>query len=118
MLKRMTQVARLVCVVGMIGGFASAAAANDWKRGRAPVSSVDSAARTILLDDEVYQVPISCRIQRESGVRIALSDLRVSIRPGVLVVPTNDIDYVHYEAIQKRGGWEMVEITVLERAPQ
>ena len=58
--KRLTRIARLVCLVSIIiAGFALAASAEDWKTGQAPVDSVDSIARTITLDDEVYQVPAS-----------------------------------------------------------
>lgn len=118
MRKRFTQVARMVCLVGMIAGFARVAPAEDWKRGQAPVDSVDAVARTITLDDEIYQIPTSCRIQRESGVRISLSELRVAIRPGAPLVPMNEFDYVHFEAIKKQHGWEMVEIIVLDRIPE
>ena len=118
MVKQLAQVAKVICLVGMLVGVAPAASAEDWKKGRAPVDSVDSVARTITLDDEVYSVPTSCRIHRESGVRIPLSELRVAHRPGVLLVPTNEIDYVRYEAIKKRSHWEMVEIIVLDQTPQ
>lgn len=99
-------------------GFVSAASADDWKRGAASVDSLDAVARTITLGEEVYRVPTSCRIRGKSGVRIRLSDLRVAIRPGVSLLLMDEIDFVRYEAVKKRRGWEMVEITVLERAPE
>ncbi len=115
---RMIQVVRAACLVIAVAGFALVASADDWKKGRAPVDSVDSGARTIMLDDEIYQVPISCRIQRASGIRVLLSELRGGVRPGVMGVPTDEVDYVYYEAIKKRNGWEMVDMTVLERMPE
>ena len=48
-------------------------------------------------------------------MRVPLSGLRGS---GVGLVPMNEVDYVRYEAIQKKNRWEMVEITVLERAAE
>lgn len=114
----MTRFVRLACLSTALAVFAVAASAEDWNSGQAYVASLDSMARTITLDDRLYHVPASCQIQRESGVRIPLSELRVAIRPGVLLVPMNEVDYVHYEAIQKKRGWEMVEITVLDQGPQ
>jgi hypothetical protein len=112
---RLIDVAILVSTLVL---FALTASADDWKTGRAPVDSVDSIARTITLDAESYRVPTSCRITRASGVRTSLSALRVAIRPDMLLVPINEIDYVRYEAIQRGGSWEMVEIEILERAPE
>lgn len=116
--KCMARFVKLACLASAFAVFAVAASAKDWKTGQAYVASVDSMARTITLNDQLYHVPASCQIQRDSGVRIPLSELRVAIRPGVLLVPMNEVDYVRFEAIQKRSGWEMVEITVLERAPE
>jgi len=116
--KCMARFLELAFIASALALFAVAASAEDWKSGQGHVASVDSMARTITLDDRLYHVPASCRIQRVSGVRIPLSELRIAIRPGVLLVPMNEVDYVHYEAIQKKRGWEMVEITVLEQAPQ
>lgn len=116
--KCMARFVKLACLASAFAVFAVAASAKDWKTGQAYVASVDSMARTITLNDQLYHVPASCRIQRESGVRIPLSELRVAIRPGVLLVLMNEVDYVRFEAIKKRSGWEMVEITVLERAPE
>ena len=116
--KHVIRFVELACLVSAVAVFALAASAGDWKRGQAPVDSVDSVARTITLDEELYQVPASCRIRSQSGVRVALSSLRVGIRPGVLLVPMNEVDYVRYEALEKKGGWEMVEIIVLDRAPE
>ena len=118
MIKRLKQIAWIVFLVCITAGFGLPAAAADWKKGVGAVDSVDTLARTITLDEEVYLVPKSSRIHRESGVRMTLSELRVAIRPGVMLVPMNDVDYVRYEAIQKRRGWEMVEITVLDEAPE
>jgi len=108
----------LLCSMSAILAFALSASAADWKSGQAVVSEVDPAAHTITLDDEVFRVPASCQIRNGSGTRIALSALRVAIRPGVLLVPMNDVDYVHYEAVEKRRGWEMVKITILDRMPE
>ena len=116
--KYVARVVKVACLASALAGFALAASAADWKRGQAPVDSVDLVAKTITLDEEIYRVPASCRIQNELGVRVSLSRLRAAIQPGVLLVPVPEIDFVRYEAIQKRRGWEMVEITVLDRAPR
>jgi hypothetical protein len=108
----------IAVLVSTLVAFTLTASADDWKTGRAPVDSVDTIARTITLDGESYRVPTSCRIARASGVRTSLSALRVAIRPGMALVPVNEIDYVRYEAIQRGGIWEMVEIEILERAPE
>jgi hypothetical protein len=108
----------LLCSMSAILAFALTASAADWKTGQAAVSEVDTAAHTITLDDEVFRVPTSCQIRNGSGTRIALSELRVATRPGVRIVPTNDVDYVHYEAVEKWRGWEMVKITILDRMPE
>jgi hypothetical protein len=112
------RVVRVACLASALAAFALATSAEDWKKGRAPVDSVDAGARTITIDTEIFHVPDSCRIQSESGVRIPLSKIRAGIRPGSLLVPMNEVDFVRYEAIGKKTGWEMVEITVLEGAPQ
>lgn len=114
----MTRFIQVACLAIAIAGFALAASAADWKRGLAPVDSVDVVARTITLDDEIYRVPPSCRIHRISGVRLPLSELRVAIRPGVQLIPMSEVDFVRYEAIKKRRGWEMVEITILDQVPE
>ena len=116
--KYVARVVKVACLASALAGFALAASAADWKRGQAPVDSVDLVAKTITLDEEIYRVPADCRIQNELGVRVSLSRLRAAIQPGVLLVPVPEIDFVRYEAIQKRRGWEMVEITVLDRAPR
>lgn len=91
-----------------------AAEAEEWRRGHAPIDSVDLARRTITLDEEDYVVPGTARIQNRSGTRVALSDLRVSIRPGQILVPENEVDFVRFEAIKKRQHWEIVELIVLD----
>jgi hypothetical protein len=108
----------LAVLVTTLVTFALTASADDWKSGQAPVDSVDNIARTITLDGERYRVPTSCRITRGSGVRTSLSTIRVAIRPGMPLVPVNEIDYVRYEAIQRGESWEMVKIEILERAPE
>lgn len=115
---RSTQLVLAGCVA--IGFFvlAISASAEDSKRAQAPVDSVDAAARTITLDEEVYHVPTSCRISRESGTRIALSDLRTTAQQDSPIVLMSEVDYVRYEAIKKRRTWEMVELIVLDRAPR
>lgn len=116
--KRAVRFVGLIFSVSVILVLTSTASAEDWRTGQAVVMAVDSAAHTITLDDEEFRVPPTCQIRRASGARVPLSMLRVSIRPGVRVVPTNDVDYVHYEAVKKRRGWEMVRITVLDRMPE
>ena len=116
--KRALHFVGLVFSVSAILGLASTASADDWRTGQAVVMAVDAAAHTITLDDEEFRVPPTCQIRRASGARVPLSMLRVSIRPGHGSVLVNEIDYVHWEAVKKRRGWEMVRITVLDRMPE
>ena len=92
----------------------SVAGAEEWRRGTAPVDATDTLRRTITIDEIVYAVPTTCRIRRESGVPLRLSDLRVSIRRDQPLVPVHEVDFVRFEAMEKSGGWEMVEIIVLD----
>ena len=89
------------------------AAADEWRRGYAPIDAVNPSARTVTIDDEVYRVPNNCRIQRESGVSVTLAELRGGARPGELK-PIGDIDFVRFEAVEGRSGWSMVEMVVLD----
>jgi hypothetical protein len=113
--------ARIWGLIGLVSTLlvlALPASADDWRAGQAVVSEVDTSERTITLDGEVFRVPALCRISAVSGTRVPLSTLRVATRPGVRIVPMNEVDYVHYEAVQKRRGWEMVRITILDGMPE
>lgn len=116
--KRAVRFVGLVFSVSAILALTSTASAEDWRTGQAVVMAVGAVAHSITLDDEEFRVPPTCQIRRTSGARIPLSMLRVSVRPCEGAVSTNDVDYVHYETVKKRRGWEMMEITVLDRMPE
>lgn len=82
-------------------------------QGISPVDSVDPVARTITLDEVVYEVPENCRIRRESGGSMRLQSLRGGHRPGELV-PVTEVDYVRFEAVESASGLRMVELVVLK----
>ncbi|MCB9723522.1 MAG: hypothetical protein H6748_05690 [Spirochaetaceae bacterium] len=107
------RLAVLVTTASLIMTFA-ASAADDWRRASAPIDAVNPRARTVTIDDEVYEVPRDCPIRKESGGgEVSLSELRGGAPPGTLV-PIDEIDFVRFEAIWTGSVWRMVEMTVLD----
>ncbi|MBW2425325.1 MAG: hypothetical protein JRG86_13820 [Deltaproteobacteria bacterium] len=109
---------RMALLVMAIVCCALLASASEWQRGRAYVDSVDPAARTITIDGEIYRVPATCRIHYESGAKARLSDIRAIDRSREVLIPTNEVDFVRFEALQAGTSWDMVELVVVESPPQ
>lgn len=115
---RMTRLLKTACIASaLVGlGMVTVASAADWKNGHAYVESVDIVASTITIGGETIHVPPSCRIQNASGVRVSLSEIRVGPQAAGVLMPMDEVDFAQYQAIKKRSGWEMVEITILDEA--
>ena len=94
------------------------ASASDSRRGRAFVDSVDPAARTMTIDGEVYRVPAACQIYHESGIAMSLSEIRAIDASSELLIPTNAVDFVRFEALKTNQRWDMVELVILEEPAQ
>jgi hypothetical protein len=106
-----------ICVLALMA-CALVASADEWRRGRAFVDAVDPAARTITIDGEVYRVPASCQIYQESGVIASLSDIRGIDDSSELLIPTNAVDFVRFEALKSSRRWDMVDLVILESPAQ
>ena len=78
------------------------------------LSGVDVFRRRVTLGDDVYRVPEETRILDLNGQTVRLEDLRaLDQRPGELV-PLEELDWLRFEAIRKRGGWSLTAATVLD----
>jgi hypothetical protein len=97
---------------------ASLALALEKRTGHGPVDQANAGARTITVNQEIYDVPIRCKARRVFGAIVPLAELRGAMRPGAALVPTNEIDFIRFEAVKKASGWEMVKITVLDGAAE
>ena len=86
----------------------------DSRNGVAMVSKVDARLGRITIDEEVYRVDDQTSIKDWNGQTVALSSIRAPQRRRGQLIPMNEIDYVRYEAIRRRGQWRMVSMVVLE----
>ncbi len=100
------------------GGGLSIAAESQSRKGVSMVSRIDVASRRLIVDDETYRVDDQTRIRNWNGQAVTLGSIRTPKPKRGELVPITEVDFIRFEATQRRGGWYMVSIVVLEEPVQ